>query len=255
MRLDNSSIHLWQADKADYLAAQLQADCLPWLSEKELLRYQRYQFAGSKQEYLAGQMLIRTVLSEYSDAAPPDWEIGQLENGKPFIILPELAEPIHFNLSHSEDRLVLAISRHALTGVDIESVKAKRRIEQIAARHFSAAELEQLSSLEHDEKLLRFYEFWTLKEAFIKAKGAGLKHSLQSFGFKLGKGELGFWIEQAEEPADQFWQFWQLHVSTDYCLALACRPEDSQKISQLLSFQRTSLQNYHAIDTKLIRSN
>lgn len=254
MRLDNSSIHLWQADKADYSAEQLQAECLPWLSEKELLRYQRYQFASSKQEYLTGQILIRTVLSEYADAAPCDWEIGQIENGKPFIVAPGLATPIHFNLSHSGDRLVLAVSRHALTGVDIESVKAKRRIEQIAIRHFSPAELEQLSSLGDDEKLLRFYEFWTLKEAYIKARGTGLKHSLQSFGFQLGKGDLEFWIEQAEEPADACWQFWQLHAGTDYCLALACCPEESQQINQLRSFQCTSLQSYQAIDTKLVRS-
>lgn len=254
MRLNNSSIHLWQADQADYSAEQLQAECLPWLSEKELLRYQRYQFASSKQEYLAGQMLIRTVLSEYVDVAPSDWEIAQFENGKPFIVMPELAEPIHFNLSHSGDRLILAVSRHAWTGVDIESIKAKRRIEQIAVRHFSSAELEQLSSLGEDEKLLRFYEFWTLKEAYIKARGTGLKQSLQSFGFELGKSELEFWIEQAEEPAEACWQFWQLHAGTDYCLALACCPEESQQINQLRTFQRTSLQSYQEINTKPVRS-
>lgn len=253
MKLDNTSIHLWLADKADFSIGQLERNCLPWLSAKEQLRYKRYQFASSKQEYLAGQMLIRTVLSEYTDTAVADWKFDQQENGKPFIAVPELSDPIHFNLSHSEGRLVLAVSRHALTGVDIESIKPKRRIEQIAARHFSAAELEQLSSLDGEERTLRFYELWTLKEAFIKAKGTGLKHSLHSFGFELGEGELDFWIDQVSEQDHRNWQFWQLHAGSGFCLGLGCCPEEPQQISGLNTFLRASPQNYQAIDSAIIR--
>ena len=156
---------------------------------------------------LDGRILVRHLLSRYADEAPADWcfEIGR--HGKPELVEP--SSPLHFNLSHSEDWLAVAVSRSAQVGVDVQLMDPERRIERLARRYFSLRELQDLEALEDDALRTHFYRLWSLKEAWTKARGEALPGALGGTGFALEGERLvsldpiqtagcGFWLLQLE---------------------------------------------------------
>jgi 4'-phosphopantetheinyl transferase len=88
---------------------------------------------------------------------------------------------LYFNLSHSNEYAVIAVSRTGPLGVDIERVRLMPDLEEIAARFFSSAEQAAILRLPAAQRLPAFYRCWTSKEAFIKALGAGLQFPLRCF--------------------------------------------------------------------------
>ena len=167
LSLPQYEIHLWQANQAEFDGPELESNCLSWLTESETKRYHRYTYDYHRKQFLLGRMLIRNSLSKYAEIEPQDWKFEENEYGKPAIVSSQQAQPLFFNLSHSSERLVLAISAHAGIGVDIESSNKPRRVVKIADRYFSPTEAEELLALPEADQLTRFYELWTLKEAYI----------------------------------------------------------------------------------------
>lgn len=254
MRLTQNQIHLWFVDQADFDAAELQASCGDWLTRAELARYRRFQIDRRRKEFLLGKMLVRTVLSEYAPLPPGQWQFTENAYGRP-AVSPGLVSPeIHFNLSHSGDRLVLAVSRLSALGVDIEASHRSRRIERIAGRYFSRAEIEALLQLTPRQQLARFYELWTLKESYIKARGMGLALPLQQFGFEF-TGDKSLEFQAARELDDEpgRWRFWQLEPGGDYKLALAVKPGADTGAIQIASFQRSTPSGIQAVESRIIR--
>ena len=125
----------------------------------------------------------REVLSRYAPVAPGDWRFTTGAHGK-----PELADspfPFEFNLSNSGDWLALAVSSGAAVGLDLEYCDPGRPVLKLARRYFSAAELAELQRCPARDRVARFYDYWTLKEAGIKARGGALALELESTGFGL----------------------------------------------------------------------
>ncbi len=254
MNLTTDQVHLWFADQADFDADQLQDRCVDWLTQEELARYERFQIAKRRKEYLLGTMLLRTVLSEYASPNPEQWQFTRNAYGKPAIGENLVRQGIFFNLSHSGNRLVLAVSRHPETGVDIEQSNRARRIERIAGRYFSKPEIDAMLKLDRNERLTRFYELWTLKESYIKARGMGLALSLQQFGFELdSQNAIGFFTasELNDEPAA--WRFWQLVPGGDYKLALAVKPDAEMGSGTVEAFQKTGIESYSPLEHQILR--
>lgn len=135
----------------------------------------------------------RKVLSRYAGVPPQDLKFTRGGNGKPALSSPHL--PIAFNLSHSGDRMVLAISAGPAIGVDLEYCDPGRDILKLARRSFSNIELRALLNCEGLDRVYRFYDYWTLKEATVKAAGASLGLELESTCF-----ELADLADQAGEP-------------------------------------------------------
>ncbi len=150
------------------------------LSVAEAQRYQRLQVAAKRDQLLLGKYFIRQVLSRYRDVDPLDWEFVENAYGKP-TLAPQFQQPLSFNLSHSRNLYVLAVSTENKVGVDVELATRARRIRELAARHFSTDEINALQQLSGSEQLAHFYQIWTLKEAYVKAKGLGLTEPLQGF--------------------------------------------------------------------------
>ncbi len=148
-------------------------------------------------EYLTGRLLCRHALSDmFAHIGPGEWEFTQGQYGK-----PEITRTPHgigtlprFNLSHTSGLLVCAIlsppsslSPNAFreVGVDVEFLKRRSDIINVAGRYFAKSEMRQFEATPNHLKRLRFFQFWTLKEALIKAKGAGLHLPLSEFSFQL----------------------------------------------------------------------
>lgn len=247
-------LHLWFADQADFPLPVLEKQCLGWLSDRELARYKRYRLEKSRHEFLLGQMLVRATLTEYQPTPPGEWVFGVVANGKPVLLQPPGKQPLYFNLTHSKGRVALALGRHNLIGIDLESLKARRRSREIADRHFSPWEVEQLLALDEAAQQARFYELWTLKESYIKATGEGLKIPLDSFGFDFNDEAVQFWLQSERQMRAEDWRFWQLDSGKDYRLALACCPDRDSTVSKIQSFRRTAIAEFQESDTKVTRS-
>ncbi len=148
------------------------------LSTTELARFRRMRSAGKRREYLAGRSAKRRVLGPLIDMEPRDVPIESGVHGK-----PEIGghDGLHFNLSHSGDRALLAVSRHGPIGVDIEAARRGRPFRRLARRFFHPAEYDWLQGLPAGDIAAGFYRLWTLKEAYLKAIGTGLTLSSRAF--------------------------------------------------------------------------
>lgn len=240
LQLREGEIHIWCADTAalntERLAAYRQL-----MSAEEMARNQRYRFERDQHRDCLTRALARTVLSEYADRQPAEWQFAKGEHGKPEIVDPPL--PIRFNLSHTGRWVVCAVSRGQAIGIDIEHTERKNDVRAIAEHYFSAQEVAALFQLEHRQQGERFFDYWTLKEAYMKARGEGISLGLGNFSFNVSDTDdiaISFGDKLSDDP--QLWRFWLLHPpAADHRMALACRLDFEQQQPQLSVFETVPL--------------
>lgn len=243
--LSATTIHLWTLSAEDIATIELPNTCLSWLGETERNRHDRLQLERNQNHFLVGQVFLRKVLSNYSATQPDEWSFVTNEYGKPQLSDVHADQQLHFNLSHSGQAYVVAVSRAENLGVDVEFSQRERRIARIAERHFSPKELAALLALPEDDQQERFYSLWTLKEAYIKARGMGLAIPLHKFGFDIGSvdpAQLNFWVDAALNDPVEEWQFWELEVLPNYAMALAVPKITGNEVSRLKVFATQDLE-------------
>ena len=231
-----NGVSLFHLQQSDFELEGL-ADFQSWLSPEELQRLQRLQLVRHKRQLLLGRILLREVLSRcLPRLAPEQWRFIYNEQGKPEIDPAISEDGLRFNLSHSRDSIVMAVSRNQDTGIDIEYNQRPRRVPRIVQRFFSALECGELAALPVSSQLERFYQLWTLKESYIKARGLGLALPLDSFSFQFpGSGQIRFSSHSQDSNAQQSdWGFWQLGWDRQYSCALArmCREGEAAVVLQ-----------------------
>ena len=171
----------------------------------------------------------RGVLARYAGLAPAELRFAKGPHGKPALSFPPL--PVAYNVSHSGERMVLVVSGGAAVGVDIEYCDPRRDVEKLARRFFSGAESRQLHACAGPEQLCRFYDYWTLKEAAIKAAGGALGRELETTTFDLAEpaatGEecKPSGIAALSSPVKGSAWFAVLQPCADYRLAICCVAE------------------------------
>ena len=137
-----------------------------------------------RREAVAGSdSFRRSVLSRYAPLAPGDWRFTRGAHGKPALAGSRFQ--FAFNLSNSGDWLALVVSTGAAVGLDLEYCDPRRPVLKLARRCFNQAELAELQGCSARDRVARFYDYWTLKEAGIKARGGSLALELESTGFRL----------------------------------------------------------------------
>lgn len=188
------------------------------LSDAERERHARFVYARDRNLFLVSHALVRDALSRYAPVHPAEWEFAFNAYGRPEIAQPAKWRDLRFNLSHSAGRAVVAVARGYEIGVDVEAVKEIEDMQKIAERFFSPVES---AALRRDPEL--FFDFWTLKEAYIKARGMGLALALHGFSFSLaepGRPLVAFHEGCADDP--EAWDF-LLYRRDGFRLALAAR--------------------------------
>jgi len=225
---ERSEIHLWTAELDDFSLAELELICLAWLGKQDLQRYHRLVFERHRKQMLLSRYLLRATLSHYVDSLSlSDWRFTHNAYGKPALEQSVHPLDLFFNLSHSHGQIVLALAAHDFVGVDIEASTRSRRISRIARRYFSEAEAAELLELPEHLQLSRFYQLWTLKEAYIKACGMGLAIPLNQFSFRFAENSricVQFDPQLNDEPVD--WHFWQIDKGKNFQLSLALKLKD-----------------------------
>lgn len=215
-----NQVDVWVLDCAGFKLDELEQQGLMRLDTQERARYERYELIRSKRQLLLSRAMLRTVLTRYLGA---DVAIRIAEYGRPELVQ---SSPLSFNLSHSRDRVIVAVSSLGPVGVDVEYAARPRRVERLMTRYFSSLEQSALLSLPSEERLTRFYRLWALKESYIKARGLGLAIPLGDFSFEFeGVDEreiaIRFSRSQAAQEAEH-WSFWADQVAgKDYAFGLA----------------------------------
>lgn len=241
-------IHLWFAFPDEITDQALLASYVSLLTEEEKARWQRFYFAKHRHQYLITRALVRSTLSSYVDIDPQDWRFSANKYGKPEIIRELLDIPIRFNLSHTDGLIMCGIVLNNDLGVDVESLERTNATINIARHCFSEQEAQDLNNVPESQQKQRFFEYWTLKEAYIKARGMGLSLPLDQFGFSIHDGrplEITFDLRLEDNP--EHWQFWRLRPSEKHLAAIAVKSKKHSEF-QLLVKKSVPLQSAATLD-------
>jgi len=145
----------------------------PTLSQEEKIRAERFKFALHRSRFIASHGFTRSILARYLKAYKVDISYKKGEYGKPYLADIE-HHNVHFNLSHTHDLALLAITQGVEVGVDIEFNERKTDWKNIVKRFFSISEQKALFLLPESEQRNAFFQLWTRKEAYMKVLGTGL---------------------------------------------------------------------------------
>jgi len=205
------------------------------LSTDELERYHRFVFEKDRHLFLVSHALVRKVLSKYADVQPAQWGFKCNRFGKPYIASPEDAPHLQFNLAHTKRLAVCAVSSGQEVGIDAEALDRGHSGLGIARNFFAASEVACLENMKDPDQSMTFLRFWTLKEAYIKARGVGLSAPLKDFGFDLSADEnpkIEFYADMDDSPEP--WHFAHFRPTSEHLVALAIKQISGPQVSVCL---------------------
>jgi len=233
--LPQNEVHLYFSIPEEITDPDLLQRYHALMNPEEAKQQKRFHFERHRHQYLITRAIIRSTLSRYApEVAPEEWQFEKNEYGRPQIAaVHKDVVPIHFNLSHTDGLIACGIVLDGELGVDVEDIERGGDLINIADRFFSpseVADLHQLGSAMHTE---RFFDYWTLKEAYIKARGMGLSIPLEDFSYHLSEDHSDISISivpKQNDPANR-WQFRQWRMGTRHKIALCLekRPNTSYK--------------------------
>lgn len=201
------------------------------LAADEISRADRFHFAKDRDHFIVARGLLRTLLAAYLGADAAGLRFAYAEKGKPSLADASNAgsqpDAVNFNLAHSHGGALYAFSRGRELGVDLEFIRENFEGEKIAERFFSAAEIETLELVPRELKEQAFFECWTRKEAYIKARGEGLSMPLDEFDVSLRPGEPAALLRNHKDPDEVTrWTMRSITVSAGYVAALVVEGHD-----------------------------
>jgi len=227
--LGDKDVHVWRASLQQPL--EVVERLCEVLSTNEQTRAASFHFAKDRQHYILARGILRRLLGGYLETAPADIHFTYGDQGKPFLTVDHFGEraPLKFNLAHSGGLAVYGFTLIGEIGVDLEQVNPEFCGEDIARRFFSANEVACLEALPAAERTLAFFNCWTRKEAFIKAKGIGLSLALDQFDVTLTPEQQARLLRTCwdESEADR-WSLRTLEIGAGYVGALAIEAHDWQ---------------------------
>ena len=209
------------------------------LDSAEQQRAHLFKFSQDHDLYVSAHVFLRQVLSRYASVAPKDWKFLANAHGKPDIADPQY-HWLQFNLSHTQGLVACAVANQRQVGVDVEHGNRRIDVAMLSQHVFSALEaLDVLSAPSQEEQERRFFNYWTLKEAYIKAKGIGLSMPLQQFSMTKTAKHSWQVIFAADFPdPGEAWQFGAKRLGDSHYLAYCVQ---KQQPGELLEKLKVSL--------------
>jgi 4'-phosphopantetheinyl transferase len=220
MALAPNEVHVWRAalDPPPVACAAL----VQWLDAAERVRAERFSMEDGRRRFIVAHGVLRLLLGAYCGCDPHALRFAEGRWGKPH--LREPATDLCFNLSHSGELALCAVTRNAEIGVDVEHRRATLASDAIAARHFAPEELSVLRKLPRHLRTAAFFRCWTRKEAFIKARGEGLARPLDSFAVSLAPDMPAALLSiGGSAAAAAAWSLDEIAVPMGYTAAIAVK--------------------------------
>ena len=210
--LSDDEIHVWcvELDAAGEVSAL--AACL---SAEESERASGLLSGTHQRRFVVARGMLRQLLGLYLDQDPGAVAFSRGEHGKPFL----QEGTLHFNVSHTHELALYAIARDREVGVDVEWMRPQVAHEQIAARFFSLEEQEALAQVPDEARRAAFYNIWTRKEAYVKARGDGIAAGLGTFAVSLGAEAALLRSDEGRDEVER-WKLMALGPADGYVAAL-----------------------------------
>ena len=173
------------------------------LSLEERQRVESYPFFKEQRRFVISRGVLRIVLSQWLKNSPQQIAINTRAAGKPEV------EGVHFNLSHTDEKMILAISPDGPVGVDLEKRDSKAWSEEAEELLFSSQEMKRAFMMSSENRIDYFLSVWTKKEAWLKGIGCGISSDLKQF-----------------DTENSDWHFTSLPVENSYIASLATSTKD-----------------------------
>lgn len=208
-------------------------------SHKEKTKIDRYRFERDRHTCLVTRGLLRFVVSRYTQVPPQFLGFRENDFGKPGLKPGVTDIPIQFNLSHSHGLTACAVVLDSQIGIDVENVSRKIDL-KIARRFFSKNESEYLEEVGEKEV---FFDFWTLKESYIKAKGKGLSIPLNKFSFTISQDRTDISFDASYDDNPDNFTFFRFSLLKKFKAAITVEAPKNQGLEVSI---------YHCIPFKMI---
>ncbi len=231
--LEADHVHIWLADPEDCHAPALVARYLAWLDEQEQERYHRFKFDRHRHTFLVAHALLRWCLAQYSHTQPASLAFTRTPQGRPELLPAPDLPPLRFSLSHTTGLVACGIVQTHDLGLDVEDTQRRVVVAAVARTSFTPQEQQELHRLAPAAQRHYFFDHWTLKEAYAKARGLGLYLPFREFGFQLQAGpEPAIQLRPTNPQTDkQDWHFAVCSPTPTHRLALAIRSSQAVKVS------------------------
>lgn len=223
--LPDDEVHVWRA-QLNQTSQQVER-LLSLLAPDEKSRAERFHFERDRKRFIVSHGILRAILGEYLNLNPAQLQFSYNAYGKPALMEEGGSSGIRFNLSHSQSLALYAIARHRELGVDIEYMRPEFAGAEIAEKFFSPTEVAALRSTPVEQQTEAFFNCWTRKEAYIKARGEGLSFPLDRFNVSLTTGEPEVTLNVPESPDEAArWSLQMLMPGDGYAAAIAVEGHD-----------------------------
>lgn len=219
--LQPDSVHVWAVNLGRH-PDSVRA-CETCLSPEEQGRAAELRLPDVRRRFVVARAALRNLLAGYLGESPERLEFSYAVRGKPGLA-GAAGQRIQFNLAHSADLALIAVTKRVPVGVDVEAVRVMPDAELIAARFFAPREAETLGKVKVEERAAAFFRLWTRKEAWLKATGDGIAESLARFEVSFLPEEPCrlITIDGNADPA-QDWRLCHLSPAPGFVGAVAVR--------------------------------
>lgn len=223
-RTDSNVVRLYYSLPDEAATLGLLAEYGRIMSPDEHQRETRFTFARHRLHFRVTRALVRSVLAPFAAAAPADLKFRVDERGKPHCVGPA-APRLEFSVSHADGLVACAVRVGGAVGLDVERLGHKAPLD-VAERYFARNEIADLERLGGDGRNRRFYEYWTLKEAYIKARGMGMALSLNAFGFEIRPERIAITFDPAVDDDPRFWRFMLVPLAPSHLSAVSVHVDE-----------------------------
>ncbi len=220
---DNDALHIWRADLRQ--SGSILANLATLLSVSESLKAGAFRFERDRRRFIVRRATLRLILGHYLRQSPASLRFASNSYGKPFLGGIH-THNIRFNVSYSSELALIGVSFDREVGIDIEYLAGDVDTDEVA-RCFSPCEQESINALPPAQRRLAFFACWTQKEAYVKARGAGLSICLDSFDVSISPSKR-FGLTRASAPDDPArWRLDAFVPAPGYVAAFAIENEPS----------------------------
>ncbi|MFF7342128.1 4'-phosphopantetheinyl transferase family protein [Streptomyces sp. NPDC008163] len=202
----------------EWLGAAVTQPALRQLLGGDWQRYRRTQDPTLRYRFLASRLVTKYTAAAALRTGPAELDLAYRIGGRPYL---RSLDQIDVSLTHTEDMIAVGISRNGRIGVDVEPATRPMSYDLLQGHVLTPGERAALEHLPEEERAARLLRLWTLKEAYTKALGQGLRLDFTQFGFAGGGGEL--LAPDGRPAADGEWSFDTHRVlGGRYMLSVAC---------------------------------
>ncbi len=233
MNISDQEVHLWFILNEEIQEPEVLLRLGSLLNAAEATQQKRYRNPSLQHRYVVTHGVLRSLLSAYEPrTSPQDWKFLYNQYGKPYLNTEPHQVLLRFNISHTDKVNVIVFGLIDEIGVDVEHVERELNYDAMVNNLFSYQDIAELSGLEGENRKKRFFDIWTLKEAYIKACGMGLSIPLDRFYFSFSDPDrISIGFDQGCDERPEAWQFWQVQPTESHIAAVALKSHHPKQLT------------------------